>query len=196
MSSTVAAFNSELVSEVTWIKNSWHEFLTNHEKFQSREGSGYSTEHPVRAHFQERVKYLLKLISEFIQKLGEWWTTDFIPFLFDIFIEVILSVYKKLNKAPPFSFSQIYGFLSLFGLNKILPQTLDRISAALQWKIISTEWMDYSFCLNYYETLPMHSSSKERSASLNLIQTALMMKKEEEKKERFIEDLSTYLDSF
>lgn len=82
------------------------------------------------------------------------------------------------------SLEQIYEVFYLFGFRIIPSETLDKLTGALQWDILSPYWLDYNFLRDYFNKL---SSKKEISKELKnktwiLVELTRIKKREHDRK--------------
>ncbi|MFW9878786.1 MAG: hypothetical protein ACFFG0_37380 [Candidatus Thorarchaeota archaeon] len=118
---------------------------------------------------------------------------EILPTLFDSVIEGILRYTNKTKKPILLTFPQIYNIFEIFGLEEIYPETFDKITTCLQWKIISLDWIDLEFLQNYKETLLSNVSNDILNAIENLISMIFMYEREEINNKKFQEELSIFL---
>lgn len=114
---------------------------------------------------------------------------EVLPILFDNFIQYVLKNLRNTNKPIAFTFKQFYEIFQLFGLEEINAITFNRITAALQWKICSQEWIDLEFIISYKESLFSNASPEMLEAIEDLSEMLINLKKEEESNKKFIEEL-------
>jgi hypothetical protein len=136
-------------------------------------------------------EFLEKLLKSVIQKLKEWYNqfVELLPELFDLFIEGLMKYYKESKKQIPLLFGDIYRFFTLFGLREIQANTLNKLSVALQWKLIPSNWISLEFLHDYKSSL-LKNTPKEILISLeNLIKILKTRNREMEHYNNFIHDV-------
>lgn len=134
------------------------------------------------------VQQLLQFFQQLIQKFQPIWN-DIITKLFDLFIKTCLEVSYKNNKPLPFDFQMIYPFFQLFGLRNILPKTFERISAAIQWNVCTSQWINKSLLEDYLKNNLSANKLNENQAITQLLLVIDIIKNEEVKKEKFEKEL-------
>lgn len=136
-------------------------------------------------------EFLEKLLKTVIQKFKEWYNqfVEILPELFDLFIEGLMKYYKESKKEIPLSFGDLYRFFTLFGLREIQASTLNKLSVALQWKLIPSNWISLEFLLDYRSSL-LKNTPKDILVSLeNLIKISKTRNREMEHYNNFILDV-------
>jgi len=141
------------------------------------------------------INFFLKILSKIRNKIIHAYYNfkEILPALFDSVIEGILKYVNRTKKPILLTFTQIYNIFEIVGLEEIYPETFEKISACLQWKIISSNWIDLFFLQSYKETLLSNVSSDVLDAIKNLINIILMHKREELDNKKFEEELSIFL---
>ncbi len=113
--------------------------------------------------------------------------------MFDNTVEILLN-YAKSTKSPlRLSFKQIFELFELLGLEEIQLETFEKISACLQWKIISPDWIDLNVLEEYKNGLLSDASEMIIEAIDNLNDIILMRKREEIEYKNFETELSRIL---
>lgn len=123
----------------------------------------------------EILKFLSSFFSQlfnFLKEVVETWSYEILPKFFDIFISTMLKFVKSYKIDPILSFQTIYSLFHSIGMRIIYPETLKRVTAALQWRICSIEWLNIPFWKNYYQTLPIDINPNVKQALLQMIRTA------------------------
>lgn len=143
----------------------------------------------------EAINFFLKILDKIRNKIVHLYYSfkEILPTLFDSVIEGILKYVNRTKKPILLTFAQIYDIFELFGLEEIYPETFEKISACLQWKIISSNWIDLEFLQNYKNTLLSNVSKDVLDAIENLINIILMQKRENIDNKKFEEELSIFL---
>jgi len=114
---------------------------------------------------------------------------EILPEIFDCFIEGILRYSHIYQKELKFTFKQFYYLFESIGLREIRAKTINRITAALQWKICPASWIDLEFLNNYKNGL-LHNTSEEIKDSIeNLIDMLKIIQQEESFNDQFERDL-------
>lgn len=178
-------------------------------KFSQRIIAGYSqieksqkiitTTEPIITKYEllinEAINFFLKILDKIRNKIVHFYCKfkEILPTLFDSVIEGILKYVNRTKKPILLTFAQIYDIFELFGLEEIYPETFEKISACLQWKIISSNWIDLDFLQNYKNTLLSNVSKDVLDAIENLINIILMQKRAEIDNKKFKEELSIFL---
>ena len=143
----------------------------------------------------EAINFFLKILNKIRNKIVHLYYNfkEILPTLFDSVIEGILKYVNRTKKPILLTFTQIYDIFELFGLEEIYSETFEKISACLQWKIISSNWIDLEFLQNYKDTLLSNVSIDVLDAIENLINIILMHKREEIDNKKFEEELLNFL---
>ena len=143
----------------------------------------------------EAINFFLKILDKIRNKIVHLYYSfkEILPTLFDSVIEGILKYVNRTKKPILLTFAQIYDIFELFGLEEIYPETFEKISACLQWKIITSNWIDLEFLQNYKNTLLSNVSKDVLDAIENLINIILMQKRENIDNKKFEEELSIFL---
>ncbi len=143
----------------------------------------------------EAINFFLKILDKIRNKIVHLYYSfkEILPTLFDSVIEGILKYVNRTKKPILLTFAQIYDIFELFGLEEIYPETFEKISACLQWKIISSNWIDLEFLQNFKDTLLSNVSKDVLDAIENLINIILMQKRENIDNKKFEEELSIFL---
>ena len=178
-------------------------------EFSQRIIAGYSqieksqkiitTTEPINTKYEllikEVINFFLKILNKIRNKIVHLYYNfkEILPTLFDSVIEGILRYVNRTKKPILLTFTQIYNIFELFGLEEIYPETFEKISACLQWKIISSYWIDLEFLQNYKNTLLSNVSKDVLDAIENLINIILMQKRDDIDNKKFEEELSIFL---
>lgn len=178
-------------------------------EFSQRIIAGYSqieksqkiitTTEPINTKYEllikEVINFFLKILNKIRNKIVHLYYNfkEILPTLFDSVIEGILRYVNRTKKPILLTFTQIYNIFELFGLEEIYPETFEKISACLQWKIISSYWIDLEFLQNYKNTLLSNVSKDVLDAIENLINIMLMQKRVDIDNKKFEEELSIFL---
>ena len=178
-------------------------------EFSQRIIAGYSqieksqkiitTTEPINTKYEllikEVINFFLKILNKIRNKIVHLYYNfkEILPTLFDSVIEGILKYVNRTKKPILLTFAQIYDIFELFGLEEIYPETFEKISACLQWKIISSNWIDLEFLQNYKNTLLSNVSKDVLDAIENLINIILMQKRVDIDNKKFEEELSIFL---
>ena len=147
----------------------------------------------------EAINFFLKILNKIRNKIRNkivdlyYNFKEILPTLFDSVIEGILKYVNRTKKPILLTFAQIYDIFELFGLEEIYPDTFEKISACLQWKIISSNWIDLEFLQNFKDTLLSNVSKDVLDAIENLINIILMQKRDDIDNKKFEEELSIFL---
>ncbi|MEX2757178.1 MAG: hypothetical protein Q6365_017515 [Candidatus Sigynarchaeota archaeon] len=134
----------------------------------------------------EHDAYLEAIISS-IERIAE----ECSPYpmkMLEIFTNVVDSFIEfssKYKRDPPISFQYLYNRLMGLSLFDIQEQTIRRITSALQWKIISSKWMDLGFWKRYYMNISNSSALDYKKAVQGLIHTLITVQGEERKQAEF-----------
>lgn len=148
---------------------------------------------PVIYNQQSVLKRIFEQIKLFIAQIKHAWNTTK-SFIFDKIIETLINFAHQRKNNPPFNFGSIYSFFRLFGLEEIPHQTIKRLSGALQWKIISTNWINYDFFIGYEKRLFLKTSSEQSKSLKKLFEIYITMKKEEGEEKQFYQELNKIID--
>lgn len=178
-------------------------------EFSQRIVAGYSqieksqkditTTEPINTKYELLIKevmnFFLKILNKIRNKIVDLYYNfkEILPTLFDSVIEGILKYVNRTKKPILLTFAQIYDIFELFGLEEIYPETFEKISACLQWKIISSNWIDLEFLQNFKDTLLSNVSKDVLDAIENLINIILMQKRDDIDRMKFEEELSIFL---
>ena len=178
-------------------------------EFSQRIVAGYSqieksqkditTTEPINTKYEllikEVINFFLKILNKIRNKIVHLYYNfkEILPTLFDSVIEGILRYVNRTKKPILLTFTQIYNIFELFGLEEIYPETFEKISACLQWKIISSNWIDLEFLQNFKDTLLSNVSKDVLDAIENLINIILMQKRDDIDRMKFEEELSIFL---
>jgi len=143
----------------------------------------------------EVINFFLKILDWIRNKIINLYHNfkEILPTLFDSVIEGILKYTNRTKKSILLTFSQIYNIFEIFGLEEIYPETFEKITACLQWKIISLDWIDLEFLQNYKNSLLSNVSNDILDAIENLINMIFMYEREEINNKKFEEELSIFL---
>jgi len=142
------------------------------------------------------LELILRSLQVVSNQIAEWSIDSLLPELFDFIIDIILTLSRKKQIEPYFSFKGLYELFEMFGLRDIRVQTLNRISNALLWKNCTSSWVDIQFCRNLHENLSRRGVEDVLEASLNLLQITSMMEIEEQQQKRFIKEVNEFLSTY
>ena len=113
--------------------------------------------------------------------------------MFDSTIEILLN-YAKSTKSPlKLSFNQIFEIFELLGLEEIQLETFEKISACLQWKILSPDWIDLKILDEYTNGLLSGTSEMTIDAIDTLNDIVIMRQRELIEERNFETELSRIL---
>lgn len=143
---------------------------------------------PTEINRQSILNQFFQQINLFITQIKQAWNTAK-PIIFDRIIETLINFGHQRKENPPLNFGSIYNFFRLFGLEEISHKTIERLSGALQGKIISTDWINYSFLIGYEKRLFLKTSIEQSKTLKNLFEILITMKKEEDEEKRFHKEL-------
>lgn len=143
----------------------------------------------------EVINFFLKILYKIRNKIVHLYYNfkEILPTVFDSVIEGILKHVNRTKNPILLTFTQIYNIFELFGLEEIYPETFDKISACLQWKIISSNWIDFEFLQNFKDTLLSNVSKDVLDAIENLTNIISMQKRDDIDIKKFEEELSIFL---
>jgi hypothetical protein len=126
----------------------------------------------------ENFKNILKKLVDVIKEAYSTFE-EILPEIFDCFIEGILKYTRFYQKELRFTFKQFFYLFELIGLREIRARTFNRISAALQWKVCPSSWIDLEFLNNYRNNLLYNTSENIKDSITNLIDMIKMIQREE-----------------
>jgi len=140
----------------------------------------------------ENFKNILKKLVDGIKEAYSTFV-EILPEIFDYFIEGILKYTRISQKELRFTFKQFFYLFELIGLREIRARTFNRISAALQWKVCPSSWIDLEFLNNYRNNLLYNTSENIKDSITNLIDMIKMIQREEYSNNQFESDLTKIL---
>ena len=108
-----------------------------------------------------------------------------VPEFFGGIVDLFLKFSKKYKSDPPISFQFLYRCLMRLNLFEIEEKTIFKITSSLQWRIISTKWLDINFWKKYYSSISSSLPNSYKKAVQILIQAIRTVQIEEKKQSDF-----------
>lgn len=138
----------------------------------------------MKSYLQIKFNFISQKLKEKLDDIVENYSTTVLDDIFDTLINIWVRKFQKKAKVFFISLEQIYEVFYLFGFRIIPSETLDKLTGALQWDIISPYWFDYNFLRDYFNKL---SSKKDISEELKnktwiLVELTRIKKQELDKK--------------
>ena len=135
---------------------------------------------------QNRFIFIVNNLKVKLESIVEDYSISVLKDLFDTLISLWIKKKRKKTKLFFISLEQIYEVFYLLGFRIISGETLDKLTGALQWDIISPYWLNYNFLRDYFDKL---SSKKEITKELKnktwtLVELTRIKKRELDKKLR------------
>ena len=133
---------------------------------------------------QYKYGFITNELKEKLDYIVKNYSTTVLDDFFDILISLLIQQKQKKTKIFFISLEQIYEVFYLFGFRIIKSETLDKLTGALQWNIISHYWLNYNFLKDYFDKI---SSKKEipkelKNKTWTLVELTRIKKQELDKK--------------
>ena len=186
--------NPSIISAISRFFNEFSLIVDRYYQIKQTYSDVYLSTNPNDSSYHQEYSFLsdehkayLEAINSLIERITEE-CSAFPMKMLEIFgnlVELFIEFSSKYKQDPPVSFQYLYirlMGLSLFGIQE---QTIRRITSALQWKIISSKWMDLGFWKKYYMNISNSSAPDYRKAVRGLIQTLITVQMEERKQADF-----------
>lgn len=138
----------------------------------------------IHSFIQNKFIFIGSKLKEKLESIVEDYSTTVLNDLFDTLINLWIQKRRKKTKLFFISLEQIYEVFYLLGFRIISSETLDKLTGAQQWDIISPYWLNYNFLRDYFNKL---SSKKDVSKELKnktwiLVELTRIRKQELDKK--------------
>jgi len=133
---------------------------------------------------QNKSVFIVNNLKIKLESIVEDYSTSVLINLFDTLISLWIEKNRKKTKLFFISLEQIFEVFNLLGFRVISKETLDKLTGALQWDIVSPYWLNYNFLKDYFDKL---SSNKEITKELKnktwtLVELTRIKKQELDKK--------------
>jgi hypothetical protein len=134
------------------------------------------------------LKLLSHILQRFLNAAKETYYNfkEILPKIFDKIIESVLEYTHSKKRQLGINFMQIYEMFELLGLEEISIDSFNKISACVQWKIISPDWIKLDFLKDYREGL-LSNASDDILEAINTLEEVILMRIREEKEEKLFE---------
>ncbi len=135
---------------------------------------------------QNRFIFIINNLKVKLESIVEDYSTTVLNDLFDTLVSLWIKKKRKKTKLFFISLEQIFEIFNLLGFRVISSETLDKLTGALQWDIVSPYWLNYNFLKDYFDKF---SSNKEitkeiKNKTWTLVELTRIKKQELEKKFR------------
>lgn len=136
----------------------------------------------VDSYLQDKKGFIIKNLQEKLNIIVKNYSSTVLGEFFDI----IVTSWIQKNKEKPnvffLSLEQTYNVFYLYGFRIIQRDTIDKLTGALQWDIISPIWLKYNFLLDYFKNLSLKIPIDLKSKTWTLVELTRIKKKEYERK--------------
>ena len=138
----------------------------------------------MKSSLQKKFNFINSKLKVKLDYIVKNYSTTVLDEIFDTLIDLWIQKNQKKVKMVFISLEQIFDLFYLFGFRIIPSETVDNLTGALQWDIISSNWLNYNFLRDYFNKL---SSKKEISKELKnktwtLVELTRIKKQEMDKK--------------
>jgi len=103
----------------------------------------------ISSYIQEILVFIVNNLSEKLDVIVK----NFSPTVLDDLFEILINLWIQKNREEVrlyfLSLDQIYDVFYVSGLRIISSDAIDKLTGALQWDIISPNWLNYNFLFDY-----------------------------------------------
>ncbi len=135
------------------------------------------------SYLQKKSNFIIEQLKKRLEYIVKNYSITALDNIFDVLISSLIKNYKHKQQIFFITFEQIYEMFNLYGFRIIPGETIDKLTGALQWDIISHYWLNYNFLKGYFDKiLSKKEISKElKNKTWTLVELTRIKKQELEK---------------
>lgn len=130
----------------------------------------------INSFLQNKFNFISDKLKEKLNYVVQNYSTTVLDDFFDILIKLWIQKNRKNTNIFFFSLEKIYNVFYLFGFRIIPDETLDKLTGALQWDVISPYWLNYNFLLDYFNKLSSKISKELKNKTWTLVELTRIKK--------------------
>ncbi|MHA1650942.1 MAG: hypothetical protein ACTSYB_12170 [Candidatus Helarchaeota archaeon] len=135
----------------------------------------------------KRYKLIFNLANE-LNKIKKDYSSTVLEDFFEIFINSVIKYFQR-KKLEFSSLEEIFNIFSHYGMEKISNKTIEKLIGALQWNVISPNWLCYNFLLEYYKKLPSYVSEELKRQTWILVELTRIKLEEIRRKKEILNEI-------
>ena len=130
------------------------------------------------SYIHEMLHFIANNLSEKLKIIVKNFSSTVLDELFEMLIKIWIQKNREKVRVYFLSLNQIYDVFYANGFRIISSNTIEELTGALQWDIISPDWVNYNFLFDYYKKLSSMVTKDLKNKTWILVELTRIKKQE------------------